>query len=233
MNRILKPDRQLYGTINLPASKNISNRLLVLQFLHPERITLKNISPADDTVLLETLLHKIRQYMEGGRKKILTLDIGNSNTVLSYLVALLSAIPGSYVLRGDKSSARRSVQILVNGLMELGADIQFIENPGYLPLFIKGRNLFSRELTIKASESNLQLSALLLVSTVFTDGIRIVLEKRADPGPYVDMTCRILEISGFPTIRQEEMIRVFPGKNTKVAFNIEPDWNSASYWYGM
>lgn len=233
MQKVSKPSRSLNGTIHLPASKSISNRLLILRHLHPDHITVANLSAAEDTVLLESLLHKIRNYQANEKVRILNLDVRNSGTVMRFLTALLTITPGSFVLQGDPRMAFRPIQVLVSALQELGADIQFLENVGYLPVYIKGRNLISRDIPIDASESSQHISAILLVSTAITDGLRILLEGQVVSRPYIDMTCLILEKCGFPTIWQEEMIRVFPGKKQKVSFVVEPDWSSSAFWYGM
>jgi len=231
--RIIKPDKTLFGTISLPLSKSISNRLLILQYLHPGKILAPVLSAADDTVLLETLLNKVREYRNRGNKRILALDVNNSGTVMRFLIAMLAATPGSYLLRGDPRMSERPVRILVEALKELGADIQFIENNGFLPVFIKGRNLLSREITVDASESSQHISALLLVSTVISDGLKISLMNQVASRPYIDMTCKVIERCGFPVIWQEELIRVFPGKKVRASLLAEPDWSSTSFWFGM
>jgi 3-phosphoshikimate 1-carboxyvinyltransferase len=233
MSKVSKSDLTLFGTINLPSSKSISNRLLILKFLHPKRISISNLSSADDTVLLEKLLHLVGENLNTRSAKILRLNVGNSGTTMRFLTAMLSVTPGSYVLHGHPRMAERPVRVLVEALREMGADIQYLEKNGFLPLFIKGRNLLSNEIRVDASESSQHISALLLISTVLSGGLNIYMNRYAVSRPYIDMTCKILEICGFPAIWQEELIRVFPPKKTKADLTIEADWSSASFWYGM
>ena len=233
MSRISKEDNRLSGLVHLPASKSISNRLLVLKFLHPEKISIDNLSNAEDTVLLESLLREVEEYVKEDSKRILTLHVANSGTTMRFLLALLSAVPGSYVLRGDQSMSWRPVRILVDALIELGADIQYLENTDHLPLFIKGRNLSFKEITVGASESSQHISALLLVATAISGGLNIFLDGQVVSRPYIDMTRNVLELCGFSAIWQGDLIRVFPGKVKKTAVKVETDWSSASFWYGM
>jgi 3-phosphoshikimate 1-carboxyvinyltransferase len=207
--------------------------MLVLQFLHPEDISISNLSAADDTVLLETLLREISESVRAKSKKILTLNVGNSGTTMRFLIALLSVVPGSYVLTGDRRMLKRPVGILVEALRELGADIQFLNLHNYLPLFIKGRSLISREITVDASESSQHISALLLVSTIISSGLSISLNRQVISRPYILMTCKLLEMCGYPVIWQEELIRVFPGRPQEANIKVEIDWSSASFWFGM
>jgi 3-phosphoshikimate 1-carboxyvinyltransferase len=102
-----------------------------------------------------------------------------------------------------------------------------------LPLFIKGRNLIPREISVDASESSQHISAILLVSTILSGGMNIYLNRYAVSRPYIDMTCKILDLCGFPAIWQEELIRVFPQKKVRVDVTIEADWSGASFWFGM
>jgi len=233
MFKVSKSERTLKGFINLPASKSISNRLLVLQFFHPSRIHVRNYSLSDDTVLLESLLLRVTRHKEERSPKILSLDVANSGTAMRFMTAVLSGTPGSYVLMGDNRMAHRPVRILIEALAELGADIQYLENPGYLPLYIKGKNLVSKDITVDASESSQHVSALMLVSSAFSGGMNIILKNEPVSRPYIDMTCKILEMCGFPTIWQEELIRLYPGKKVKVEMGVEPDWSSAAFWFAI
>jgi 3-phosphoshikimate 1-carboxyvinyltransferase len=129
--------------------------------------------------------------------------------------------------------SQRPVKILVESLREIGADIQFLENAGHLPLFIKGRNLISRDVSVDGSESSQHVSAVLLIATAISGGLNILLENSVVSRPYIQMTCKVLEQCGFSAIWQEELIRVFPGKEMSVDIEVETDWSSVSFWYGM
>ncbi len=124
--------------VNLPASKSISNRLLVLKYFAGDKLDIRNLSTADDTILLLTILELIDQYRSPGATGLLRIDTRNAGTVMRFLTSLLAVVPGHFLLTGSARMLERPVGPLVEALRTLGADIEHTDRNGYPPLLIRG-----------------------------------------------------------------------------------------------
>jgi 3-phosphoshikimate 1-carboxyvinyltransferase len=231
MMRISKAREDITGQIVLPASKSISNRLLILRHHYGPNLKIQNLSLADDTVLLNELLEMLKSHLAAGSQGILRLDAHNSGTVFRFLAALLSISRGKYYLTGSDRMKQRPVGPLVETLAEMGAEIEYAEKPGFPPLLIKGRNITGGRIGIDSSQSSQFLSALLLIAPVLENGMIIHTRGDAVSQPYITMTLKILEDSGIRVSHEKNEITVFPKGTVSAAFRIEPDWSSASFWY--
>jgi len=227
--RIVKPDRILQGRINLPSSKSISNRLLIMQALSGADFTITNLSKANDTVLLQKLLNKIKA--SAGEKDAVELDCSDAGTDLRFLTAILAIKPGRWVITGSDRMKQRPVGDLVESLKQLGAAIEYLGNVGFPPLLIKGRNLVSSELLISAGVSSQFVSALLMTAPCLPEGLTLNLKGEVVSEPYIDMTINLLKECGINAKKWKHKIRVEPGMYTCRQFTVESDWSAASFWY--
>ncbi len=227
--RIIKPDRILQGNINLPASKSISNRLLIMQALCGNEFSLGNLSKASDTVLLQKLLNRIKAT--AGSRDAVELDCSDAGADLRFLTALLSVTPGRWVLTGSDRMKQRPVGDLVESLKQLGAAIEYLGNVGFPPLLIKGRNLRSAELNVNAGISSQFISSLLMTAPLFPEGLTLNLKGEMVSEPYIDMTVRLINECGVKARKWKHKIRVEHGVYSCAGFTIEPDWSAASFWY--
>lgn len=100
MVKISKNNRECFGRVNLPASKSISNRLLILQFYYNNSFHIDNLSGSDDTLLLSSTLDLIRQYKLRGDSGLLRIDARNAGTVMRFLIPLLCVTRGHFLLTG-------------------------------------------------------------------------------------------------------------------------------------
>ncbi|MCD4683414.1 MAG: 3-phosphoshikimate 1-carboxyvinyltransferase, partial [Bacteroidales bacterium] len=126
-----KKDKKLFGEISLPASKSISNRALIINFLSKQTSKIANLSKADDTALMKNLLERIEEAKN--TNKIVSLDCKNSGTVMRFLIAVLAQQPGKWRLTGSERMKDRPIGILVESLQQLGANIRYIEKKGFPP----------------------------------------------------------------------------------------------------
>jgi 3-phosphoshikimate 1-carboxyvinyltransferase len=231
--RISKNDRNCSGEIRLPASKSISNRLLMLQFCYGHSFNIQNLSGSDDTLLLSSLLDLIRQYQIRGDTGLLRIDTRNAGTVMRFLLPLLAATRGHYLLTGSERMIQRPVGPLVESMQEAGAEIDYLENIGFPPLLIRGRAISARKLTVDASLSSQFVSALLLLAPTLEEGITLELTGTPVSWPYVKMTTGILDVLGIQVIVQGNAIRVYHKKEIKADITVESDWSASSFWYCM
>ena len=138
----------------LPSSKSISNRLLIAQALSDGQFQLANLSEAQDTIVLqESLISNAR-----------VIDVGMAGTAFRFLTAFYSMREGKRLLTGAHRMKRRPIEILVEQLRCIGAEIDYNENEGFPPLQIQGAELKGDELSVDASVSSQYISALLLIA---------------------------------------------------------------------
>jgi 3-phosphoshikimate 1-carboxyvinyltransferase len=217
------------GRINLPASKSISNRLLMIRAIAETPVSIQNLSDSDDTMLLGQLLEKIAARDK--RKPIVELDTANAGTVMRFLAAYVSSIPGKWILTGAERMKQRPVGVLVDALRSLGARIEYLGKIGYPPLLIKGCSLKGGHIDIDPGISSQFISALMLIAPALPGGMKITMHGQPVSSPYIRMTLRLLKDFGIDaTIGKGSFI--IPQSNFRPGdFTVESDWSAAAFWY--
>lgn len=219
--------KTLRATINLPASKSISNRALILRALAHGKLPIDNLADCDDTMVI------IKAFHEGNE----IIDIKAAGTAMRFLTAFYSTQPGTHILTGIERMKQRPISILVEGLRQLGANIEYVEHEGYPPLRIKGAQLQSKELTLTGNVSSQYISALLMIAPTLAQGLTLKLTGKVTSLPYIDMTMQLMKDFGAIAYRdnlQDPMtICVQSGSYQDIPYIIENDWSAASYWYEM
>jgi 3-phosphoshikimate 1-carboxyvinyltransferase len=226
---ISKNDGILKGRIRLPASKSISNRLLMIKTLCADKFELCNLSVAEDTVLLQRLLEMIARSK--GKPQVIELNTENAGTVFRFLTAYLSTKEGSWMLTGSYRMKQRPVGILVEALKSLGASVDYLAKPGFPPLLIKGRQLTGGEVFIDPSVSSQFASALLLIAPCLPAGLTINLKGKPVSSPYMTMTIQLMQSFGAKITQGKSRVKVSHGKYSPSGINVESDWSAAAFWY--
>ncbi len=229
--KISKENKSLKGLITLPFSKSISNRILIIQGLSGLTIPFKNLSQADDTLLLRELLNKIDENKES--EKEVQIDCKNAGTVFRFLTAVLSITNGKWILTGDQRMKERPIGILVEALKKLGAEIQYLENENFPPLKITGTNIKGGSIKVDAGISSQYISALLMIAPVLQNGLEIILENKISSLPYINMTLGLLKELGinYEFVNNKVTIQKQVFKSKEII--IESDWSSAAFWYEL
>lgn len=226
--RISHPTKKLTGSIDLTASKSESNRALIIQALCADRFEIRNLAAAQDTQILQQILQSEDKTH---------VDAGAAGTGMRFLTAYLSALPGMHVLSGSERMKKRPVGILVDALRSLGATITCLENEGYPPLRIEGKMLKGGGVEIDGNVSSQFVSALLLLSPAFQNGLVIRFKGEVTSRPYINMTLKMLEEFGVYGVWQENSISVskqsYSVPEDDFVYSIEGDWSAASYWYAF
>jgi len=152
---------------------------------------------------------------------------------MRFLTAYLAGQPGKQVtLTGSTRMKQRPIQILVEALRGLGADISYLEAPGCPPLKIHGSRLEGKQVTLPADISSQYISALLLIAPTLPQGLLLTLEGQITSLPYIRMTLELLNRLGIKTEMQGNRIRVEPKREIpSQTLVVESDWSSASYYY--
>lgn len=222
MQYTLTGTKSIEACINLPASKSISNRALILKALSKSSFPINNLSDCDDTRVMIEAFHNSDSN---------TFDIGAAGTSMRFLTAYLSQIPGEWIITGSKRMQERPINVLVEAINSLGGDIKYINNAGFPPLKIKGKALDGGDIFLSGGISSQFISALLMIAPTMINGLVIHLEGNIISVPYIKLTLQMMKEFGVKCSWEENIIRV-PSEDYKaIAYTVESDWSAASYWY--
>lgn len=224
--------------VTLPASKSISNRLLLLQYIRPDIPEIINLSNSADTKILRKVLQDIRAGAT-------VINIEDCGTAMRFLVAALAATPGKFILQGTVRMHERPIRDLVDGLSQIGADIQYLGEDGFPPLLIQGKKLPGGQMIMDGSVSSQFVSALMMASVLMENKLEIFLHTGLASIPYIQMTGELMLQCGIPAgtfdiymsdslIQQHGIETIIPDKKYIVSeqISVESDWSAASYIYG-
>jgi 3-phosphoshikimate 1-carboxyvinyltransferase len=225
---VTKTDKIVKGVLQLPFSKSLSNRLMIIRALTGD-FQILNLAEADDTLLLADLLKKIKERKK--KTQILELDTGNAGTAMRFLTAYLSSQPGKWLLTGSERMKQRPIGALVDALMVLGAEIDYLGKLGYPPLLIEGKTLKGGDVNVDAGISSQFVSALIMAGPGIPGGITIIPRGEAVSKPYINMTVRLLQYFGIPVKKERNRIIIPESRYQPKEYSVEADWSSASFWY--
>ena len=213
---------QLNASIAISGSKSESNRLLILQEL-VQGLQIENLSDSDDSNHLQHALSTKEELV----------DIGHAGTAMRFLTAYFAVKEGrEVVLTGSERMQNRPIEILVNALQDLGAQISYEDKIGYPPIRVKGTRLVKEKVQINGNVSSQYISALMLIASSLPNGLEIELIGKITSVPYINMTLKLLHELGIEAtfIDHKITIKHFSGAVSKNIV-VESDWSSASYFY--
>ncbi len=217
------PEKVLQGTIGLPSSKSISNRLLVMQALSSSRFSLSGLSDSDDTQVLQLGLQLASDI----------IDIGHAGTSMRFLTAYFAATGQVKTITGSERMKNRPIGDLVDALNKLGAGIRYLEKEGYPPVQTSGNPLSGNTIEINGNVSSQFISAMLLVAPVLPDGLTIRIAGNLVSASYVRMTLELMKRSGVSSKWEDNVIIVTHQDYRSEGMIAERDWSAASYWYQL
>ncbi len=217
---------KLHCDIQLPASKSESNRALMIAAYGGFAPDFQNLSESNDTLVLMNALRDIQS-----KKPI--IDVADCGTAARFLTTYLACHEGDWLLTGTKRMKQRPVKPLVEALLELGADIQYVEKQGFLPLQIHGQPILGGKVAIDMTQSSQFASSLLLAAPMFPKGFELELLGELSSLPYLDMTLAMMQHFGAEVEQRGRTIIVSPKPYQPVGFTVSSDWSAASYWYEM
>lgn len=221
---VLNRNKTLNAKIDLPASKSISNRALIINAIAGSQIPINNLSDSDDTRVLNKALYS---------NDTSVFDIGHAGTAMRFLTAYLARIKGEWEITGSMRMKQRPVGILADALILLGAKIQYPGKEGFPPLKIYGSHLTGKILEMDGTVSSQYISALLMIAPVIENGLTIKLKGEITSRSYIEMTLLLMARFGIDYTWTGDTITI-PAQNYKpVEFTVESDWSAASYWYEM
>ncbi len=217
--------------VNLPASKSMSNRWLMINHMTGSHFRVNKLSTSNDTKLLRRLL----QQLEGGTSNLYYCD--NAGSVARFLMPLLAITPGHFILTGDARLQQRPMGPIIEALRQMGLRIECTENEGFLPVHIQGGVPTKRTVSVDPLLSSQFVSALLLIAPRLPEGISLTMTQRPTSRPYIEMTCDALRQAGVEVRRSSNgrtyYVQPITQKPKAATITIERDWSSASYFYTM
>ncbi|PYQ60234.1 MAG: 3-phosphoshikimate 1-carboxyvinyltransferase [Acidobacteria bacterium] len=233
------------ATVTAPPSKSYSVRALLVAAMSEGPTTITNCLDADDTRYALDALRAIGFDVAGsfkdgvriGDRKSMSANevpifVGNAGTAMRFLTGWLAFTPGRFLLQGEKRMHERPIGDLVDVLMQIGAEVEYVAREGYPPLRIRGKKMRGGfDVTISAETSSQFASALMLGGATLPDGITLRISSIAS-APYIDITADVLTAFGANIKRNGDTVRVRAAKLRRDEYRVEGDYSSASYWFG-
>ena len=237
----LKPARRAAGTVRLPGSKSISNRVLLLAALAEGETEVGGLLDADDTRVMRDALAKLgvqfKDSLVGGVAgpfpvKKAELFLGNAGTAFRPLTAALALSGGEYRLSGVPRMHERPIGDLVDALRGIGARIDYAGKEGFPPLAVHPGNINASLIKVRGDVSSQFLTALLMASPLLGREVGIEVEGELISKPYVEITLNLMRRFGLEVARDEwRSFRVPAGKyRSPGKIFVEGDASSASYF---
>lgn len=245
----LSPIAKIDGEVNVPGSKSLSNRALLLAALAEGETVLTNLLDSDDIrhmlkalgqlgidVVLSEDKTECRVVGAAGVFKSdepLELFLGNAGTAMRPLCAVLAASNVTVTLTGEPRMEERPIGDQVDSLRQAGADITYLKNDGFPPLNIQGRSLVGGEIEVDGSVSSQFLTALLMAAPLFVSDSVIRIKGDLVSKPYIDITLDTMAKFGVSVVNND--YQSFEVKGGQVyqspgRFMVEGDASSASYF---
>jgi 3-phosphoshikimate 1-carboxyvinyltransferase len=240
------------GTVTLPGSKSISNRVLLLAALCEGTTTIHDLLDSDDTrVMLEALTALGCGIRRGGVNQIqidglagkptvtrAKLFLGNAGTAMRPLTAALAVLGGEFELSGIARMHERPIGDLVDALRQLGCHIDYLQNDGFPPLRIGAPTLRLQEpIRVRGDVSSQFLTALLMaLPLVARDNIVIDVVGELISRPYIEITLNLLQRFGVQVQRDGWQRFTIPAGcqlRSPGEIHVEADASSASYFIAL
>lgn len=237
----LKPARRAAGTVRLPGSKSISNRVLLLAALAAGETELEGLLDADDTRVMREALSRLGVGFTGNSVKGVggpfpvkkaELFLGNAGTAFRPLTAALAFSGGEYRLSGVPRMHERPIGDLVDALRGIGARIDYGAKAGFPPLAIHPGTLSLENLRVRGDVSSQFLTALLMALPLSGRPARVEVQGELISKPYVEITLNVMRLFGVAVKRSGWRWFEIPASryvSPKKVF-VEGDASSASYF---
>ena len=242
----LGPIARVQGTVKMPGSKSISNRVLLLAALADGETRIDNLLDSDDTRVMLDALELLGVRIErksddsavvhgaGGNFPVKSADLhlGNAGTAFRPLVAALALNRGEYRLSGSPRMHERPIGDLVAALRRLGADIGYLEKEGFPPVLIRRRGIRGGPARVRGDVSSQYLSALLMALPLTGSERDVEIEGELISKPYVEITLNIMRRFGVDVAREGWRKFTVPARGyvSPGDIRVEGDASSASYF---
>lgn len=243
----LAPANALAGEVTIPGSKSISNRALLLAALADGSTRIQNLLDSDDTRYMRSALNALGVHMEtvdadllvaGKAGPLVTenlslnLDLGLAGTAYRPLAAALTTGSGQFVLDGIARMRERPVAPLVDGLRQLGAEIDYLGEEGFPPIRVTGTGLNGGTVSMPGDISSQFLTSLLMAAPLARAPVQVVIEGEQVSKPYLAITEHLMAQFGVKIEHEDyQRFQIMPAVyRAPETFMVEGDASSASYF---
>jgi len=237
----LKPASRAAGTVRLPGSKSISNRVLLLAALAQGATELDGLLDADDTRVMREALSSLGVSFAGNTVKGVggpfpvkkaELFLGNAGTAFRPLTAALAFSGGEYRLSGVPRMHERPIGDLVDALRGIGARVDYAGKEGFPPLAIHPSKLSLEKLKVRGDVSSQFLTALLMALPLSGKPARVEVQGELISKPYVEITLNVMQRFGVEVRRTGWRYFDVPAAayRSPGKIHVEGDASSASYF---
>ena len=235
--------------VEVPGSKSITNRALMLAALGNETCALKGVLFSDDSRAFLSCLQelgfdvKIEEDKKivtiaglGGNipNRNATINVRSAGTAARFLTVMLAFAGGHYTLNSSEQMKKRPMEPLLTELRKAGVKITCLEKEGHFPFVIESEDVKIREITIDTNISSQFASALLMSATLLPNGLTLHMSGERSSGAYVLMTLSMLEQFGIQVEKNGADCEIGAGQSYGLKeYDIEPDMSAACYFYAM
>jgi 3-phosphoshikimate 1-carboxyvinyltransferase len=242
----LQPIARVAGTVTLPGSKSITNRVLLLAALAEGTTLVRDPLRADDTSVMLDALRKLGiswTARDGGSVSVpgaggpftvrqADLFLGNAGTAFRPLTAVLALCGGEYRLSGVPRMHERPIGDLVDALMAMGASIDYLGEKGYPPLAVHAAVMRADTVEVRGDVSSQFLSALLMALPLRGADTRVKVKDELISKPYVEITLNLMRRFGVDVAREAWRVFTVPARrySSPGEIFVEGDASSASYF---
>ncbi len=244
--------KNIYGkkgelTVSVPGSKSITNRALLIASLAEGESYLDGILFSDDSRYFMSCINSLGIKTEIDEKsacakiqgcggslpvKEAEINVGSAGTAARFLTAFLALSEGTFRLDSSEQMKKRPMKPLLDSLAALGAEIKYHEKKGFFPFTIKGRKPKSGDVEVDIDKSSQFLSAFLISSCLFGEGVKIRV-KGTHGMNYISITTKMMEEFGIEVKKPEDRLFVVEGgsKYEGRFYRVEADVSAACYFY--
>ena len=245
--KMIRPALRVKARIQLPGSKSITHRALLMAALSQGKSLIKNPLVAEDTLLTANALRQLGVEINWKDDNVWVIPplkrwnsppepiwLGNSGTSMRLLIALAAAGTGRFVFDGTARLRERPIGPIVDALKEVGVRFNYLGESGYPPVEVVGNGLVSGDLRVDASKSSQFLSGLLIACPCADGEMRVGWGEPVASFPYVRITLDMMEQLGiaYQWLRSNGLVVPAPQTYAPFEYNVEGDCSSASYFWG-
>lgn len=235
--------------VEVPGSKSITNRALMLAALGNKTCVLRGVLFSDDSRAFLSCLQELGfDVVIGEEKKTVTIaglggqipnrnatiNVRSAGTAARFLTVMLAFAGGHYTLNSSEQMKKRPMEPLLTELRKAGVKITCLEKEGHFPFVIESEDINIREITIDTNISSQFASALLMAATLLPNGLTLHMSGERSSGAYVLMTLSMLEQFGIQVEKNGADCEIGEGQSYGLKeYDIEPDMSAACYFYAM
>lgn len=235
--------------VQVPGSKSMTNRALLLAALSGYRCTLHGVLFSDDSRAFLDSLEKLGFEVEadentrdvmiqgmGGKvpNAHAAINVRSAGTAARFLTVMLALAGGEYELNASPQMCKRPMQPLLDILAQAGVKFEFKGEKGHFPFSMKSDSVALKEVSVDTGISSQFASALLMSGVLLKDGLKVHMSGDRTEGSYIKMTLSMMKQFGIDVVREGSSCLV-PCNNTfgLKEYQVEPDVSGACYFYAM